>query len=94
MNNDVFGLASSGTNGGQTGISPFSLDIVDQLQVVLSPYDVTYGGFAGGGINAVTKSGTNQYTATAYQFVQNQDLVGKTNGNLADRLDIDRTKVG
>ena len=94
VNNDVFGLASSGTNGGQTGISPFSLDIVDQLQVVLSPYDVSYGGFAGGGINAVTKSGTNQYTATVYQFVQNQDLVGKTNGNLADRLDIDRTKVG
>ena len=93
VNNDVFGLASSGTNGGQTGISPFSLDIVDQLQVVLSPYDVTYGGFAGGGINAVTKSGTNQYTATVYQYVQNQDLVGKTNGNLADRLDIDRTKV-
>src|SRR5690606_18886669 len=41
VNNDVFGLASSGTNGGQTGISPFSLDIIDQLQVVISPYDVT-----------------------------------------------------
>lgn len=94
VNNDVFGLASSGTNGGQTGISPFSLDIVDQLQVVLSPYDVTYGGFAGGGINAVTKSGTNQYTATAYQFIQNQNLVGKTNGNLANRFDdVERTKV-
>ena len=93
VNNDVFGLASSGTNGGQTGISPFSLDIVDQLQVVLSPYDVTYGGFAGGGINAVTKSGTNRYTATAYTYTQNQNLVGKTNGNLADRLDIERTRV-
>ena len=59
VNNDVFGLASSGTNGGQTGISPFSLDIIDQVQVILSPYDVTYGGFAGAGINAVTRSGTN-----------------------------------
>lgn len=93
VNNDVFGLASSGTNGGQTGITPFSLDIVDQLQVVLSPYDVTYGGFAGGGINAVTKSGTNQFTATAYTYIQNQSLVGKTNGNLANRLGIDRTGV-
>lgn len=93
VNNDVFGLASSGTNGGQTGINPFSLDIVDQLQIVLSPYDVTYGGFAGGGINAVTKSGTNQFTATAYQFMKNQSLVGKTNGNLANRLNIDRTAV-
>ena len=40
VNNDVFGLAGSGTNGGQTGISPFSIDIIDQIQVVLSPYDV------------------------------------------------------
>jgi len=66
VNNDVFGLASSGTNGGQTGVAPFSIDIIDQLQVVLSPYDVTYGGFAGGGINAVTKSGTNTMAKTLF----------------------------
>jgi hypothetical protein len=93
VNNDVFGLASSGTNGGQTGISPFSIDIIDQLQVVLSPYDVSYGGFAGGGINAVTKSGTNQFKGTAYYFLQNENLVGKTNGELTDRLGSDREKV-
>ncbi|MFW6347291.1 MAG: TonB-dependent receptor [Cyclonatronaceae bacterium] len=93
VNNDVFGLASSGTNGGQTGISPFSLDILDQLQVVLSPYDVTYGGFAGGGVNAVTKSGTNTYSASVYQYYKNENLVGKTNEDLADRLGGDRTQV-
>lgn len=96
VNNDVFGLASSGTNGGQTGISPFSIDIIDQFQVVLSPYDVTLGGFAGGGINAVTKSGTNNFSGTAYYFFQNEGLVGKTNGKLAERLGIaddDRTRV-
>jgi hypothetical protein len=93
VNNDVFGLASSGTNGGQTGISPFSLDIIDQLQVVLSPYDVTYGGFAGGGVNAVTKSGTNTYSASVYQYYKNENLVGKTNENLADRLNTERTQV-
>ncbi len=86
VNNDVFGLASSGTNGGQTGISPFSIDIIDQFQVALSPYDVTLGGFAGAGINAVTKSGTNTFSGSAYYFFQNQDLAGKTNGTLADRL--------
>ncbi len=86
VNNDVFGLANSGTNGGQTGISPFSMDIIDQFQVVISPYDVTMGGFAGGGINAVTKSGTNDLSATAYYFMQNQNLAGKTNGKLAERL--------
>jgi len=88
VNNDVFGLAGSGTNGGQTGISPFSIDIIDQIQVVLSPYDVTYGGFAGAGINAVTKSGTNNLEGTAYYFLQNQALVGKTNQTLIDRLNV------
>ncbi len=93
VNNDVFGLARSGTNGGQTGIAPFSIDIIDQLQVVLSPYDVTYGGFAGGGINAVTKSGTNEFKGTAYTFFQNENLVGKTNKSLTDRTGSEREAV-
>jgi hypothetical protein len=93
VNNDVFGLASSGTNGGQTGIAPFSIDIIDQLQVVLSPYDVTYGGFAGGGVNAVTKSGTNNFEGTAYYFLQNESMVGKTNQSLTDRTGSERTGV-
>lgn len=87
VNNDVFGLAGSGTNGGQTGISPFSIDIIDQIQVVLSPYDVTYGGFAGAGINAVTKSGTNNLSGTAYYFLQNQALVGKENQEFLNSID-------
>jgi len=98
VNNDVYGLASSGSNGGQTGITPFSIDIIDQFQVVLSPYDVTLGGFAGGGINAVTKSGTNTLQGTAYTYLRNQNLVGKTNGVLYNRLlannpDLEREKV-
>jgi len=93
INNDVFGLASSGTNGGQTGISPFSLDILDQVQVVLSPYDVTLSGFAGGGINAVTRSGTNEFKATAYTFMKNESLTGMDNGVLAGRLNRDRESV-
>ena len=93
VNNDVFGLASSGTNGGQTGASPFSLDILEQLQVVLSPYDVTLGGFAGGGVNAVTKSGTNTFKSTVYTYIRNENLVAKTNQTYADRLGLEREKV-
>jgi hypothetical protein len=93
VNNDVFGLSSQGTNGGQTGISPFSIDIIDQLQVVLSPYDVTLGGFAGGGINAVTKSGTNEIKATAYYCLQNESLVGKSNQTLSDLTGNERESV-
>jgi len=93
VNNDVFGLASSGTNGGQTGAAPFSIDIIDQLQIVLSPYDVTLGGFAGGGINAVTRSGTNKFQGTAYYFNKNQSLAGKTPGRLAEQIGPDFERV-
>lgn len=93
VNNDVFGLAGSGTNGGQTGISPFSIDIIDQIQVVLSPYDVTLGGFAGGGINAVTKSGTNQFKGTAYYFNQNEGLAGETNAVQAEETGAERRRL-
>lgn len=96
VNNDVFGISSSGTNGGQTGISPFSIDIIDQFQVSVSPYDVSLGGFAGAGINAVTKSGTNTVSGTAYYFLQNESLAGKTNGERIKKLglqDSDRTKL-
>jgi hypothetical protein len=93
VNNDVFGLSDSGTNGGSTGISPVSIDIIDQLQVVLSPYDVSLGGFAGGGVNAVTKSGTNNFEGTAYYFLQNENMVGKTNKTLTKRTGAERTSL-
>ena len=77
-NNDQFGLAGSGTNGGQTGSSPISIDAIDQIQVILSPYDASIGNFTGAGINATTKSGTNKMQASLYTFYRNQDLTGKT----------------
>ncbi len=80
VNNDVFGLSGSGTNGGQSGISPISIDAIDQFQVVLSPYDASLGNFTGGGINAITKSGTNTITGSVYNFFRNQKITGKTPG--------------
>ena len=78
VNNDVFGLAASGTPGGQTEAQPISLDAIQELQLVVSPYDVRQGGFSGGGINAITRSGSNQFKGTAYFFGRNQDWVGES----------------
>jgi len=78
LNNDVFGLAASGTNGGQANIAPISIDAIDQIQVVISPYDASLGGFTGGGINAITRSGTNTITGSAYYLFRNEKLAGKT----------------
>ena len=76
VNNDLFGLADTGTPGGQTGTQPISLDAIQEVQVVVSPYDVRQGGFSGGGVNVITKSGTNSLSGTAYMFARNQSLIG------------------
>lgn len=82
INNDVFGLAASGTNGGQTGVNPISIDAIDQFQVVLNPFDASIGGFTGGGINATTRSGTNNLNGSVWYYFRNENLAGKTPGDI------------
>jgi len=78
LNNDVFGLSASGTNGGQTGISPISVDAIESFKVLVSPYDVSQSGFTGGGINAISRSGSNNFTGSVYLFTRNQNTAGLT----------------
>ncbi|HKI77023.1 MAG TPA: carboxypeptidase regulatory-like domain-containing protein [Ignavibacteriaceae bacterium] len=80
--NDLFGLGSTGTPGGQTGTNPISLDAIQEFQVVIAPYDVRLGGFTGGGINAITRSGTNELHGSAFAYGRNQKLVGKYYNNI------------
>ncbi len=70
--NNNFGLSSSLPGGG----NPISLDAIEELQVVISPYDVRQTNFIGGGVNAITKSGTNTYKGTAYIYHQNENMRG------------------
>ncbi|HET9134323.1 MAG TPA: carboxypeptidase regulatory-like domain-containing protein [Gemmatimonadales bacterium] len=73
--NDRFGLGSTGELGGQAGGRGISLEAVKEYQVVVSPYNVTQGGFTGGLVNAVTKNGTNTLAVTGFYTVRNQDFV-------------------
>lgn len=91
VNNDVFGLSETGTNGGQANsISPISIDAIEEFQVVIAPFDVRLGGFAGGGINAVTRSGSNKFSGSVYTFYRNEKLAGKTP---TDNAAVEREKL-
>ena len=83
VSNDVFGLAANGTNGGQTGVSPISVDAIEQFQVSVAPYDVKLSGFAGGAISAITRSGTNNFEGSAYFLNRDESIAGKTPPSLA-----------
>ena len=97
INNDAIGFSNSfgGTSGGgQSGAAgagtrtnPYSIDAIQEVQVQLAPFDVKLGNFTGGSVNAVTKSGTNNFHGSAYIYLRNQVLMGKS----ADGL---KTKIG
>jgi len=74
--NDVFGLASNGTPGGQAGTQPISLDAIQEFNVSIAPYDVRLGGFTGASINAITRSGTNKFSGSAYTYYRDETYVG------------------
>ena len=71
--NNSFGLAAD--IGGQTGQQAVSLDAIEQIQVNVSPYDVKLGGFAGTGINTITKSGTNKVKGSVYEYSRNENYL-------------------
>lgn len=78
--NNNFGLSSALPGGG----TPISMDAIDEVQVVVAPFDVRQTNFIGGGINAVTKSGTNTFKGTAYVYHSNENM----HGNRIDNADL------
>lgn len=87
INNDAIGFSpslggitgASGMPGSSTRTNPISLDAIEAMQVYLAPFDITLGNFTGGSINAVTKSGTNQFKGSVYSYGRNASLTGSDN---------------
>jgi len=80
--NNSFGLDYA-TPGGQADAQPVSLDAIAQVQVSLAPFDVREGGFTGAGVNAVTKSGTNEFKGSVYTYFRNEGMAGTKVGDVS-----------
>jgi hypothetical protein len=76
--NNNFGLSSNLPGGG----TPISLDAIEEVQVVVAPFDVRQSNFIGGGINAITKSGTNNFRGSVYTYYNNQNMRGNKIGDV------------
>ena len=81
--NNNFGLSDALPGGG----TPISVEALEEMQVVIAPYDLRQTNFVGGGVNAVTKSGTNTFKGSAYTYQYNEDMRGNRAGgeDLGDR---------
>ena len=92
---DRFGLNE---NGYSTAVGmPFPYDAIEQIAVELAPFDVTYGGFSACNINAVTKSGTNEWEGKVFYEYSNNNLRGDTvanNDQDFSTVDYDKTYYG
>ena len=75
--NNNFGLSSNQFAGG----NPLSLEIIEEIQVNLAPYDVRQGGFSGANVNAITRSGGNMFKGTAYSYYKDERFIGDKIGN-------------
>jgi hypothetical protein len=95
VNNDAIGFSpslggqsgTSGLPGGSARANPISLDAIQEIQAQVAPYDVKLGNFTGGSVNAVTRSGTNEFTGSVYGYGRNQTVTGKS-------IDGERAKIG
>ena len=69
--------------GSAVGLVSLSLEAIDELHILIAPFDVRQGGFSGGLINAVTRSGTNHFRMSGVASLSRSDLVGSDTAGAA-----------
>jgi hypothetical protein len=79
--NNSFGLSTDPLPGGGGIGQPVSIEAFDELSVNVAPVDVRQSGFTGAGIYAVTKSGTNTFSGSAYTYYKDQRFNGTNIGD-------------
>ena len=90
-NSDLYGLSFSGSPSGQAGAKAITLEAIQELQVVLAPFDIRQSGFTGASINAVTRSGTNRFRGSISGFARDESMAGRYN-TFADTLSNELTQ--
>lgn len=93
-NNDLFGLAGNGTPGGQAGAKPLSIEAIQEFVVQIAPFDVRQGSFAGGLVNAITKSGSNDFHGSLFGYEQNKMFAGRRDDPNNPLLSYNTTQFG
>lgn len=92
--NNPFGLDAA-TPGGQADAQPVSLDALEQITVAIAPFDVSQAGFTGASIDAVTKSGTNEFNGTIFGYFRNKNMLGvKVEDTEVTRGDLSSLQTG
>ena len=89
--NDNFGLGAASPLPG--GGAPIALDAIEQVAISVAPFDVRQSGFTGGSINAVTRSGTNEFKGTAYTYLTSSSLRGARVGDSSLAIDKSRNNI-
>jgi hypothetical protein len=75
--NNNFGIGGNLPANG----NPVSIDALEEISVNVTPYDVKQSGFIGAAVNAVTRSGNNEFSGSAYTYFRNQNQIGRKISN-------------
>jgi hypothetical protein len=87
--NNNFGLGS----GQFAASNPISMEAIEEIQINIAPFDVRQGGFTGANVNAITRSGTNEFQGSLYSYFRNEYMIGRKIGDDSFSVDEALTNI-